>query len=332
MADDTLTHPKYLLMEPADMSLGWRLVQPAVIRLYALWRLMVDLFSALTYMHAIHAVHGDIKPENILLFNDGQGGYIAKLGDVGEANRAGASALGRTPFYSAPELLGVIDAKLEPACDVYASGVVIAEVALQLLVSGPKCYLRDGIRKCYPMSDFVGMIDSAIDVVYQSSWEMGHLLRLCCSREQSHRLPARDVLTQLKSLKIEKYPQPPLWQLKAEEDCIRNKDGSVALCRVETCGNQLRGSLVPTNFKKYKGYCKPCGDAMESARSARTATAHESIASQADRPHREGVIDPVVPPAVPDTTEDVSMSGAASQARQPPDSEENRCTTSSMDD
>lgn len=286
-ADDACLHPRFILMECADLSLEDRLRAPQFLHVYAIWRLMVDLFSALASMHTLAIVHGDLKPANILLFSDGQGGHLAKLADLGETNRAGRAAKGRTPFYCAPELLGDSSAVLEPSCDIYAIGMVLSEVVLQLARAGPRFVTcpDGGVRARYSVVDTEDMHAEAVKFLQKSNIVLGHVLRRCCDHDPAARISSKEALTALKSLKIERNPTPPLWQLRLvpEEHCVYNKDGSVALCRVETCGNQLRDDLIPPNFKKrrgFHGYCRACYEATLSP---------EAKASEEFDPESEGM-------------------------------------------
>jgi serine/threonine-protein kinase len=88
-----------------------------------------QLFRALSVAHAQGIVHGDIKPQNILLGADG----VVKVADFGLArivrrrdsrpDIAGASV--GTPEYMAPEQL--IGGPADELTDIYAAGVVLRE-------------------------------------------------------------------------------------------------------------------------------------------------------------------------------------------------------------
>jgi len=81
--------------------------------------------DALDYIHALGVTHGDIKPGNLLLPDDG--GPV-RLADFGVARRAGepAGPTLATPEYVAPEV--VAGDPPSPAADIYALGIVIYEM------------------------------------------------------------------------------------------------------------------------------------------------------------------------------------------------------------
>ena len=87
---------------------------------------------ALDELHALSVRHGDVKPANVLVTNvrpkrDRADERGATLIDMGLAARVtGEAATGGTPHYLAPELLRGDPAT--PAADLYALGVVLAEV------------------------------------------------------------------------------------------------------------------------------------------------------------------------------------------------------------
>jgi serine/threonine-protein kinase len=86
---------------------------------------VAQVADALGYIHALGITHGDVKPGNILLPDDGS---PVRLADFGVARRAGqpAGPTLATPEYVSPEV--VAGDPPSPAADVYALGIVVYEL------------------------------------------------------------------------------------------------------------------------------------------------------------------------------------------------------------
>jgi WD40 repeat protein/serine/threonine protein kinase len=97
--------------------------------------LAIQLCHALEHAHGHGLIHRDVKPENILISDDG----IAKLTDFGIAKRGGDSESGAnvvaatqsiawgTPGYAAPEQT-VPNARIDARADLFALGVCLYEL------------------------------------------------------------------------------------------------------------------------------------------------------------------------------------------------------------
>ena len=88
------------------------------------------VLSALAHAHRAGLIHRDVKPENVLLADDGR----VKVADFGLARAVNAETqhtatggvLIGTVSYLAPEL--VVDGTADARADVYAAGVVLYEL------------------------------------------------------------------------------------------------------------------------------------------------------------------------------------------------------------
>ncbi|XP_069738809.1 uncharacterized serine/threonine-protein kinase SBK3-like [Phaenicophaeus curvirostris] len=91
-------------------------------------RCAAQVASALDFLHGLALVHGDVKLDNVLLFD--RQCRLVKLGDFG-LTRPQGSAVGPSASalpYAAPELLALVASQtlsLEPSVDVWAFGVLL---------------------------------------------------------------------------------------------------------------------------------------------------------------------------------------------------------------
>ena len=111
--------------------------------------ILLQASRGLTYLHTKDIVHCDIKAGNIMLGTGSQGGYVAKIGDFGQAcyyftqfslsqatsvNAPGTSkendrvSLGTAP-YTAPELMEM-GSKRTCQSDIFSLGMVMAEFSV----------------------------------------------------------------------------------------------------------------------------------------------------------------------------------------------------------
>ncbi len=97
-------------------------------------RIAIESLSALHSAHSMGIVHRDLKPANIYLVNDGAKGHVKVL-DFGFAKAlegesteeiTNAGTLVGPPAYMSPELVHKKD--VGPAADVYAMGLIVAEM------------------------------------------------------------------------------------------------------------------------------------------------------------------------------------------------------------
>ncbi|HSD86946.1 MAG TPA: serine/threonine-protein kinase [Kofleriaceae bacterium] len=114
-------------------TLGKILRTDGALSLDRVVRIGVQICDALTAAHALRIVHRDLKPDNVMVL-DGTADLIKVL-DFGLAKRiddtsagTGAGIVVGTPRYIPPET--AMSGQASPAGDLYALGVILAEMAL----------------------------------------------------------------------------------------------------------------------------------------------------------------------------------------------------------
>jgi eukaryotic-like serine/threonine-protein kinase len=146
-------------------------------------RLVAHLAAGLTAVHAHGMVHGDVKPANILLANDG----TPKLADFGLAGPAGRShGPAGTPEYMAPERVRALPAG--PAADVWSLGVVLYEC---LTGTGP---FRGGGLLTVLRAVTRANPRSPRELTPSISDEVERICLKCLEMEPSHRYPDASAL------------------------------------------------------------------------------------------------------------------------------------------
>lgn len=100
-----------------------------------IWRISLRIACGLSYLHAHHVLHRDLKSENIFL--EGQQADDVLIGDLGLAKvldhtTGVATTFCGTPRYISPE--GFSNDRYDTKCDVWAFGIILYE-----LCSGGHC-------------------------------------------------------------------------------------------------------------------------------------------------------------------------------------------------
>lgn len=88
-------------------------------------RVLMQVLSALDFLHSIGLVHFDVKGENVLVTKDKEGKWMAKLVDFGVTSPANRelTEISGTLHYIAPELL-LPDPTADGRCDLYSFGAM----------------------------------------------------------------------------------------------------------------------------------------------------------------------------------------------------------------
>lgn len=117
-------------------------------------RLIQGIFSAIDKVHSLGIVHGDIKPENILIDASGR----PKLSDFGVASSFGEKSLGLSsaPFISANQLSMK---KLTTSDDLYSLGSIILFV-----------FFKDEFTSLYLEHDKSDLMNRKEDMLVQLIW------------------------------------------------------------------------------------------------------------------------------------------------------------------
>jgi serine/threonine protein kinase len=130
VGDDVDSHTPYIVMELVDGgNLKDRIRRAAPLSDREIRDIGATLATTLDYAHRKGLIHRDIKPQNVLLGEDGR----PRLTDFGIAQAMTSSGLTRTGtvmgsvHYIAPELIR--GKKALPQSDVYSLGVVLYEMA-----------------------------------------------------------------------------------------------------------------------------------------------------------------------------------------------------------
>ena len=107
-------------------------------------RLTRELLEVLAYVHLRGLLHLDLKPQNLLLADDGS----VRLLDFGLGARRGDGSQGGTPFYAAPEVL--LGSAPDARSDLFGLGAVLVAA----LWPGPGPLPLQRFLRCFPAQDF----------------------------------------------------------------------------------------------------------------------------------------------------------------------------------
>lgn len=140
--------------------------------------IVLQLCAGLAHAHAREIVHGDVKPQNVVLVrrsgDDGDDVERAKLCDFGVAqalradpNTSGVHATIGTPTYMSPEQC--LGETIDGRSDIYSCGVVFYELVTgrpPFVDDEPQAVLRQKlILPVPPPSELVPSLEPAVDVV-----------------------------------------------------------------------------------------------------------------------------------------------------------------------
>ena len=178
----TLEGPPVILMELMDTSLRSAYEQ-GNIKDHQVLGILYDIAAALHFLHTRPdpVIHRDVSSANVLLKALYNGGWLAKLGDLGTAKiqQQAATAGPGAIAYGAPEAADFT--KHSPKMDVYSYGVLMLEI----------------LTKTHPFQ----IVDALKAQVQQQFPQYHQLVTSCTNHQSSNRPTMYDVIEQLDRIK-----------------------------------------------------------------------------------------------------------------------------------
>ncbi len=178
-------------------------------------RYMRELLLPLAWMHSLDtpAVHGDLKPENVMLTEDS---HLVVV-DFGLAARMPIGVRGGTIAYDAPEkLLNIPDMPGGPAADVYSVGVIWYE-----LLTGKHPFNNVGLEAT-AKGDSEGYVQAHLAA---RKWPICSRDKLPVAQQQNRIVPASEVNQDL----AEQHPQVELLLNKCLADDMSERFSNARL-------------------------------------------------------------------------------------------------------
>ena len=188
--DDHCHNPPYIVTELLDINLRTAYEQCRLAKAHQI-SVFIDIAQALHYLHHRHEpiIHRDVSSANVLLQQQPNDTWIAKLSDLGSANLAReAYTLNEGSLvYCAPEAFTDSvdkvhsDEILTTKIDVYSYGILLCEV----------------VSARFPISNRLPIM---LQEIRTSSPQMYQLIILCIENDPRHRPCMADVLKELQAL------------------------------------------------------------------------------------------------------------------------------------
>ncbi|MCY2961725.1 MAG: sigma 54-interacting transcriptional regulator [Planctomycetota bacterium] len=139
-------------IEGRDLASWWRARRGTAGADAEFGALLVRLATALDHLHGRGFVHGDLKPENVIVRDDGE----PVLTDFGFASERGAArGAAGTPFYAAPEVLR--GAPASPAIDLFSLGATLVRALVPRELRASELYAR------FPAVPFLEALGVAVE-------------------------------------------------------------------------------------------------------------------------------------------------------------------------